>query len=107
MAKFGGKVGYVSLTETSPGVWTDTATEHEYFGDVLREQKNWSESNQVNDNLTVSHRISIVADNFAFENLQTMRYVIWSGAYWKVRSVEIQRPRIILTLGGVYNGDKA
>ena len=107
MAKFHNKIGYASSTETSPGVWTDVITEREYYGDVIREAKSWVGRDQVNDNLVVSNRISITADDFAYSNFSGMRYVIWSGVYWKVSSIEIQRPRIILSLGGVYNGPKA
>jgi len=107
MAKFHGNIGYATSTETSPGVWTDVVTEREYFGDVIREAKQWAKGNQVNDDLTISNRISIIADDFAYENFSAMKYVIWAGVYWKVSSIEIQRPRFILTIGGVYNGPKA
>ena len=107
MARFHDKIGYSQSNETSPGVWTDVITEREYFGDVIRQTKQWQEANQVNDNLTVSNRISILADDFANENFSAMRYVMWSGKYWKVSNVEILHPRLILSLGGIYNGPKA
>ncbi len=106
MAKFHGSIGYATSTETAPGVWTDVISSREYFGDVLRETKEWRQANQVNDNLTFSNRISITADDFAFSNFTAMRYVVWAGQYWKVSNVEIQRPRLILSLGGVYNGPR-
>ncbi len=106
MAKFHGNIGYAQSTETAPGVWTDVITEREYYGDVIKETKQWINSGQVNDNLVINNRISVVADDFAYSNFSAMRYVIWSGVYWKVSNVEIQRPRIILSLGGVYNGPK-
>jgi hypothetical protein len=107
MAKFSNKIGYATSIETSPGVWTDQITERTYTGDVLRDSKQWKENSQANDDLTISNRISIIADPFAYEHLLAMRYVIWSGVYWKVTSMELQRPRIILSLGGAYNGIKA
>lgn len=107
MAKFNGKIGYVTSTETAAGVWSDQVSEREYYGDVIRESKQWAGTSQVNDNLVVNNRISIVADDFANENFSAMRYVKWAGVYWKVSTVEIQRPRLILSLGGVYNGNKA
>jgi hypothetical protein len=107
MAKYHGKIGYATSTEVNPGVWTDTISEREYYGDVIRETKEWRSNPQaVNDNLTVGNRLSIVADDFAFENFSAMRYAIWAGVYWKVNSIEIQRPRLILSIGGVYNGIK-
>jgi hypothetical protein len=107
MAKFHGKIGYAQSVLTAPGVYTDEITEREYYGDVIRESKQWTGRDQVNDNLVVNNRISVVADDFATDNFSAMRYVIWTGVYWKVNSVEIQRPRLILSLGGVYNGPKA
>ncbi len=107
MAKFHGKIGYAQAVETAPGVWTDQISEREYYGDVIRESKQWSNSGQLNDNLVINNRISIVADDFANSNFSAMRYVIWTGVYWKIQSNEIQRPRLILTIGGVYNGPKA
>jgi len=107
MAKFHGKIGYSQSVETAPGVWQDQIGERSYSGDVLRETKQWTNSAQVNDNLVISNRISIIADDFANSNFSGMKYVVWAGVYWKVSSIEPQRPRIILSLGGVYNGIKA
>lgn len=107
MAKFHGKIGYAQSVETAPGVWTDQISEREYYGDVIRESKQWNNSGQVNDNLVINNRITIVADDFANANFSAMRYVIWTGVYWKITNIEIQRPRLILTIGGVYNGPKA
>lgn len=107
MAKFHGKVAYSILIETAPGVWTPQLTEREYYGDVIRESRQWTNSGNVNDNLNVSNRISIVSDDFANTNFSAMKYVVWYGQYWNVTTVEVQRPRLILTLGGVYNGPKA
>lgn len=106
MAKFHGLVGYVETIQTKPGVWTDAVREREYYGDVIRESRQWVQSQQVNENLQIANRISIVADDFAWENFSAMRYVVWLGVSWKVTSVEVQRPRLILTLGGKYNGTK-
>ena len=107
MAKFHGKVGFVASTETVAGVWTDTATERDYYGDVIRQSKTWSDAQQVNDNLVLGNRISIVGDDFASLNLPAMRYIIWGGNYYKITQVENNRPRLILSLGGLYNGVKA
>lgn len=105
MAKFHGEIGYVISTETAPGVWTDVVTKRNYYGDVIRESRRWSEANKVNDDLVLNNRISIIANDFALMNLSEMRFVKWSGKYWKISSFEVQRPRIILSLGGVYNGN--
>ena len=107
MAKFYGVVGYAETAETSPGVWSEVVTEKNYYGDVLKDSRRWQAGESLNDNLVVSNRISIVADPFAYQNFHAMRYIKWMGAFWKISEVDVQRPRLILTLGGVYNGPTA
>lgn len=106
MAKFKGPVGFALSTETAPGVFTDVLTDREYIGDVIRASRQYVRDDvSLNDNATISNRISIVADDFANMNLPQMRYVMWNGVKWKISNIEIQRPRLILTIGGVYNGN--
>lgn len=107
MAKFHGMIGFTQQVETKPGVWTNQVTEREYYGDVIRQSKQWTNSGYVNDNLDINNRISIVADDFASANFSVMVYVILGGVYWKISTIEIQRPRLVLSLSGVYNGNKA
>lgn len=105
MAKWFGKVGYSETIETSPGVWTNNDTIREYYGDVTRNSTRWAEhSNSTNDNLTINSQISIVADPFAFNKFHAMKWIEFMGAKWKITSVEPQAPRILLTLGGEWNG---
>lgn len=103
MAKFYGIIGYGETVEERPGVHVVKETRRPYFGDVTRNTRRYESSNQANDNLNISNTISIVADPFAYENFHSMRYVEFMGAKWKVTSVEVQYPRLILTVGGVYN----
>lgn len=104
MAKFYGKVGYAESAEISPGIWSGT-TEKEYYGDVLNNSYRWQANSEANDDISLSSRISILADPYAFEHFQFIRYVEWMGAKWKVTSIEPAYPRIILTIGGVYNAE--
>lgn len=105
MAKFYGEVGYGETVETSPGVWVDQITEIAYFGDVIRDARYLKESESgVNQNLSVGNSISIVADPYANEHIFAMRYVRWMGTLWTISMVEVQSPRLLLRLGGVYNG---
>lgn len=104
MSKFYGPIGYITQKEVSPGIWNDVVEERPYRGDILQNTRRWEVSENKNDNLTISNRVSIIADLFAYENSSTIRYVIWNSVRWKVSSIEIQRPRLILTLGEVYNG---
>lgn len=107
MTKFCGKVGYAKSEQTSPGVWVEKICERTYMGDVVRNSYRWANSENLNDNFEVNNSVSILADTFAYENLPAIRYVKWMGAYWTVTSVDVQRPRLTLNLGGVYDGPKA
>lgn len=103
--KFCGKIGFATIAEASRGVDVEVLEERTYYGDVIRNVRRWSEqTDQVIDNLTVSNEISIVADRFANEHLGMMRYVTYLGQRWSIQSADIEPPRIILTLGGIYNG---
>jgi len=104
MAKFHGSIGFVRTEETSPGIHEEVKTERPYIGDLIRDIKQLREGDQVNPNVNVNNRISILADAYAEENLAHIRYVVWNGASWSVSSFEINRPRIILSIRGVYNG---
>lgn len=104
MAKFYGAIGYAETSETAPGVWEEVITERNYSGDVIKNSKRWQNGENLNDNLTLDNKISILADPFAYENFHTIRYVKWMGTSWKASSIDFQRPRIVITIGGVYNG---
>ena len=104
MAKWFGIVGYGITVETKPGVWTEKTVERDYYGDLIRNSRRLqSSSEKVNDDLTISNQLSIVSDPYAYENFHSMRYVKFMGVKWKITDVEVQYPRLILTLGGVYN----
>ena len=105
MAKFYGPIGYAVTEETAPGVWQDKITERMYYGELVRNIRKLQSADQLNDNINVSNEISILADPFASENFHLMKYVGFMGAKWKITSVEIQYPRLILTVVCVYNGE--
>lgn len=108
MAKWYGKVGYITTKETEPGIWDPEVTEKPYSGDLLSNASRWSGSNKVNDDLTVANRISFIADPFAYQNFSSIKYVEFMGSLWEVSTADAsQFPRIIMTLGGVYNGQQA
>ena len=104
MAKFYGKIGYASTVETKPGVYEEQIVERSYYGDLIRNTRRLQSADQVNDDINISNEISIVADPYATNNFHTMRYVVFMGTKWKISNVEVSYPRLILTLGGVYNG---
>lgn len=104
MAKYAGLIGFMSYEETVPGVTTEKITERLYYGDVIKEAHKWSQAEKINDDIQIQNRLSIVADPYAFDNFFSIKYVTWNRVKWKVASVELQHPRLIMTLGGVYNG---
>lgn len=106
MARWFGKVGYVTTAEESPGVWVEAPVEKEYSGDMTRNHKRYEGSDTLNDNITLQNEISIVCDPYALENFQYIRYVEIMGSRWRVTSVDVQYPRLVLSVGGVYNGEQ-
>lgn len=105
MARFCGMIGYGITEETSPGVYEPRTVERMYYGDVTRNNRNWENGEGLNDDFNISNVFSIVADQFAYANLYAMKYVEYLGTKWKIKSVDVERPRLILTVGGVYNGE--
>lgn len=107
MARFYGEVGFGKSVETVPGVWEDVITARKYYGDVLRNTLGLDNGSNVNDDISVSNSISIVADGYAHDHIPFMRYIYWMGTCWTVASVEVKSPRLVLRLGGVYTGPTA
>ena len=110
--KFFGKIGYAYSKEGSgerDGIMEDVAWEEDAFGDVLSNSRRWERNPNESalDTLVVSNRISIIASDFAMSHFGGIKYVRWLGQLWKVVSIEVQRPRLILQIGGVYNGPVA
>ena len=104
MAKYHGMIGFAEQTETSPGIWTEEITEHDYSGDLLCFNRRTQGSGKVNDDMTINNQISIIADAYLNENLYAIRYVTFMGGKWKIESVNVEYPRMIFTLGGLYHG---
>lgn len=106
MEKFFGKVGYIRTVESpiGSGIWIEEKTERNYYGDVLKNGSRWQSTQNLNDDLKISNRISILADAYALQNFSAIKYIEWMGILWKVTDISVERPRLILTLGGEYNG---
>ena len=102
--KWHGVIGFADTVETEPGIWIDDIFEYTYYGDIIRNTRSLQPSGGVNDNINVSNSISIIADPYAMKTFHSIRYVEFMGTKWKVTNVEVQYPRLILTIGGVYNG---
>lgn len=107
MAKVYAAIGYANLVETSPGVWEEKIEERKYPGELNRNTRRLESSGNLNDNVNVANELSIIADPFAVNNFHSMRYAELMGAKWKVTSVDASRhPRLVLSLGGLYNGQQ-
>ena len=107
MAKFHGEIGYGESVESVPGVWRDTIVERKYNGDVIKNTRTLRQGEPINDDLSVGNSISIVADAYANDHFFAIRYVKWAGTRWTVPEVTVESPRLLLRLGGVYNGPTA
>lgn len=107
MAKFYGPVGYVFDEETAPDVHVEKPVERLYCGDLTKNNRRLQNADKVNSDITISNQISIVADPYVLNHMHAIRYVKWMGSAWEVTTVDVEYPRLILSLGGVYNGETA
>lgn len=108
MAKWCGKIGYAVTEETSPGVFIDRIEEHFAAGEMLRNTRRYeAQSESSNDEVKLNNQLSVVMDAYTMSQYSAMRYVEFMGALWKVTNVEIQTPRILITIGGAYHGETA
>lgn len=103
MAKFYGKIGYAIVEETEPGIFEETIVEHFYYGNFIRNSRRLQDRGNINDNINISNQISILADPFATNNFHAMRYVEYMNAKWKITDIEVNYPRLLLCIGGLYN----
>ena len=104
MAKYYGEIGFATTSEDTPGVWVEHIDKRNYGGDVLNNTRRLEFPEKVDADINISNRISIVADPYARLNFHSMRYAVYMGTKWTINSVEVQYPRLILNLGGIYNG---
>lgn len=107
MKKFYGNVGYVETVEVTPGYWGPQETIRPYYGDWIRYSSKFQiSSDSTNDDKNIANELSIMADPYADQHFSDMRFVEYMGVRWKITAVTPQRPRLILTVGGLYNGEQ-
>ena len=104
MAKFCGIIGYEQTVETEPGIYEESIVENTYYGDVIRNSRRLQDNSKINSDINISNQFSIIADPFANNNFHSMRYIEYMGTKWKITDVEVQYPRLIISVGGIYNG---
>lgn len=98
------KIGFGEKeVETSPGVIEVIEVEKDYYAELFTNNYGWDRNETLNDNISFNNRLSFIADNFALQNFQDIRYIIYLNTKWKVEKVEISRPRITVSFRGVYN----
>jgi hypothetical protein len=104
MPKVVAYIGLVSASETAPGVYTNVASEIEIRGDFIQSRQRWNEPTEINQDVKLEHRISFVASQSVTQQIQNIRYVKIADVKWSVTTITTQPPRLVLALGGVYNG---
>lgn len=97
-------VGFSVSEETAPGVFEGNITEKKYYGDVTKDFRKAQGGDKVVGDISINNVFSIVADPFAFENLKFIKYLKYMGIAWTVESVEVQYPRLLISVGGRWNG---
>lgn len=110
MPKFHDAVGYAEEREGTgdrEGIIEDVIVEKYRYGDVLRNTRKWEGGSDILDNLRINNQISIMAEEYDYAHFGSIKYVKWMGNRWTVTNVEVQRPRLLITIGGVYNGPTA
>lgn len=104
MTRFFGKVGFAAGTTRSGGVSEDVIVEREYYGEEKRSSRYFRQGESVLGEITQQTRIEIMADAYALENYEDIKYLVKAGTTWVVDSVQPERPRLTLVLGSKYNG---
>mgnify|MGYP003299132560 CR=1 FL=1 len=106
MAKWFGTIGYAKQVETEPGYWEEKITKRPYYGDIIRNTRALQNTSQINDDVNIGNQISILADPYAVNHIYAMRCIEFQGADWTVSNVDVQYPRLILSIGGLYKDGK-
>lgn len=104
MPKYSGLIGFAKSTDHGDGVWEDEIIEKKYRGDILQNRHRWDTHDKVNDDFNITNSLSIISDSFLIDNAYAIKYVTMLGTRWEVNSLEIKSPRLILYIGGLYNG---
>lgn len=107
--RYSGRIGFKVTAPREPGstIYVPTVIWKKYKGEVPRMLSKWTPSESgINDNIDISHTISIVADPFLSHNYRSIFAVEFADDFWDVKSIEIVPPRLRITIGGVYTGDE-
>ena len=97
-----GEIGFKEEVEEEPGVWVTQIIKKNFYGEILRRSWREQQGDKINADLTVSNRLSVVADPYLQANFHKIAYVTFGDAKWTVGGVEFDYPRLSLTLGSLY-----
>jgi hypothetical protein len=104
MSKYSGMIGFVRNYEKEPGIWEDEVTEKKYTGDILKNNQRFSVGSTITGDVKITNVFSIMGNKYAFDHVSDIRYLEWRGNRWVVESIELNYPRLEMTIGGIYNG---
>ena len=107
MSKYVGLIGFVHNEEIEPGIYEDIVIEKKYRGDITKNYQKFAVGNTISGEVQITNQFSILGNKFAFDHVSDIRYLEWRGNRWVVDSIDIEYPRLILTVGGLYNGPQA
>ena len=103
--KYFGKIGFWEANyQERPGVIIPKIVEKEYFGELTYQTLRWNPTNSQTDDLNISNTLSIISDTYCLEHFNDIKYIILNGIKLKVSSISIEPPRVVLSIGGEYNG---
>lgn len=106
MARTRAIVGYRESVLLAPGSYGEKIVERPLRGTVEKLSQKMEMGEKVNNDLSINNTLSLVADAYAREHFAAIVYVAWMGSLWTVSSVKVERPRLILQMGGIYNGER-
>ena len=99
------KLGFSYTRDDGHGVWKQVNTEKVYKAEITSHK--WY-LNREKDTPNVSYKtgesFSVLMDSFLQENLGYITYVVLNGVKWDISSIDVQRPRVHITPGGMYHG---
>lgn len=104
--KYSGLAGFEKKhNEVRPGVLQNQIKEVRIKGDVINygHSLNPTQGSDQQD-VHIRNRLSIVMNPYLRDNFSSLVYVIFMNVKWEVSSFTINGPRVIIDLGGVYNG---
>ncbi len=104
MSKFSGTIGIKrDDIETAPGIFESTIEEVEVVGEIRNQVARW-QGHEQRETVSARHVLSIVTPEDSIIDFTEVVYIIWQGRKWSAVAIQYKRPRVELTLGGLYNG---